>query len=229
MTMSIRGSYVIRAGNNIIRRNNIITLLGESFFLNRAVNNEFDPIKYIVFGNSSIKARKSDYTLGNETVRKRCVSEVNLETKQIILSCSCSAKEILGTTEIGVANDDILISHDVYEAINDSFITDVIDSVEITYTFDLSTAATRSEWKYYTSGDTGNTKNNIYYTTEENTVIGVTEENTMSGYRAVKSLNSLKTTTGAYFHDVNTNTLFIRTTKNDDPNGVGYKIVISTR
>lgn len=227
--MNIKGSYVIRAGNKIIRGNNIITLLGESFFMNRAINNEFDPLKYIVFGNSSIKARKSDYTLGNETVRKRCVSEVNLETKQIILSCSCSAKEILGTTEIGVANDDILISHDVYEAITDSFITDVIDSVEITYTFDLSTAATRSEWKYYTSGDTGNTKNNIYYTTEENTVIGVTEENTMSGYRAVKSLNSLKTTTGAYFHDVNTNTLFIRTTKNDDPNGVGYKIVISTR
>ena len=207
----------------------MITLLGESFFLNRVINNEFTPIEYLVFGNSSIAAMKSDISLGNETVRKKCVCEVNLETKQIILSCSCSAKEILGTTEIGVANDDILISHDVYEAINDSFITDVIDSVEITYTFDLSTAATRSEWKYYTSGDSGNTKRNIYYTTEENTVVGVTEENTMSGYRAVKSLDTLKSTTGAYFHDVNTNTLFIRTTKNDNPNGVGYKIVISTR
>ena len=227
--MNIKGSYVIRAGNKIIRGNNIITLLGESFFMNRAINNEFDPLKYIVFGNSSIKARKSDYTLGNETVRKRCVSEVNLETKQIILSCSCSASEILGTTEIGVANDDILISHDVYAAITSDFITEVIDSVEITYTFDLSTSATKSEWKYYTSGDSGNTKRNIYYTTEENTVVGVTEENTMSGYRAVKSLDSLKSTTGAYFHDVNTNTLFIRTTKNDNPNSVGYKIVISTR
>ena len=52
--MNIKGSYVIRAGNKIIRGNNIITLLGESFFMNRAINNEFDPLKYIVFGNSSI-------------------------------------------------------------------------------------------------------------------------------------------------------------------------------
>lgn len=224
--MSIHGSYVIKAGDKVIRRNNLITLLGESFFMNRAINNEFDPIKYIVFGNSSIKARKSDFSLGNETVRKRCVCEVNLETKQIILYASCSASEILGTTEIGVANDTVLISHDVYEAINSSFITNTVDSVEITYTFDLSTSGTKSDWKYYSSGGSGK---NIYYTTEENTVVGVTEENTMSGYRAVSSIASLKNTTGAYFYDVKTKTLFIRTTKNDNPNAVGYKITVSTR
>lgn len=224
--MNIHGSYTIRVGNKIIRGNNIITLLGESFFMNRAINNEFDPIKYIVFGNSSIKAKKSDFSLGNETVRKRCVCEVNLETKQIRLYCSCSASEIVGTTEIGVANDDVLISHDIYNVIDDSFLTNAVDSVEITYTFDLSTSATRNDWKKYTSGGSDN---NIYYTTEENTVVGVTEENTMSGYRAVSSIASLKTTTGAYFYDVKTNTLFIRTTKNDNPNAVGYKISISTR
>ena len=81
--MNIHGSYIIRAGDKVIRGNNLITLLGESFFMNRAINNEFSPIKYIVFGNSSIKAKKTDYVLGNETVRKRCVCEVNLETKQM--------------------------------------------------------------------------------------------------------------------------------------------------
>ena len=226
--MNINGSYIIRSGSKIIRGNNIITLLGESFFMNRAINNEFNPIKYLVFGNSSIKAKKTDTTLGNETVRKRCVCEVNLETKQIKLYCSCSASEILGTSEIGVANEDILISHDIYKEIDNEFIT-TIDSVEVIYTFDFSTSATKNDWKYYTNGDEGNTKNNIYYTTEENTVVGVTEENTMSGYKAVSSIKSLKSITGAYFYDVATNTLFIRTTKNDNPNAVGYKIVISTR
>lgn len=227
--MNIQGSYVIRIGEKIIRGNNIITLLGESFFMNRAINNEFNPIKYIVFGNSSIKAKKTDYVLGNETVRKRCVCEVNLEAKQIILYCSCSASEILGTTEIGVANDEILISHDVYEAIDTSFITDTIDSVEVTYTFDLSTSATKTDWKYYKSGDVGTTKKNIYYTTEENTVIGVREENTNSGYKAVSSIEELQNRNCAYYYDVATNTLFIRTSKNDNPNGVGYKIIISTK
>ena len=172
---------------------------------------------------------KYDLSLGNETVRKKCVCEVNMETKQIILYCSCTASEILGTTEIGVANDEILISHDIYEAINDEFITNDIDSVEITYTFDLSTSSIRGNWKNYTSINTGNTNYRIYYISEENPVIGVTEENTMSGYMNVSSLNTLKTTKGGYFYDSNTNTLFIRTTRADDPNGVGYKISISTR
>lgn len=227
--MNIKGSYTIRAGDNIIRGNNLITLLGESFFLNRAINNEFNPISYIVLGNSSIQAMKHDLALGNETCRKKCVCEVNLETKQIRLYCSCTASEILGTTEIGVANDEILISHDIYEVIDDDFMTNDIDSVEITYTFDLATSSVRGNWKHYTSINTGNTNYRIYYTTEENTVIGVTEENTRSGYKNVSSLDTLKSTKGGYFYDINTGTLFIRTTKADDPNGLGYKIVISTR
>ena len=230
--INVKGSYVIRAGDNIIRRNNIITLLGESFFLNRAINNEFTPIQYIVFGNSSIQSLKSDIALGNETVRKKCVCEANLETKQIILYCSCTAKEILGTTEIGVANEEILISHDVYEAITDSFITNDIDSVEITYTFDLSTASQRSNWQHYSSIDTTSKKYHIYYTVEENPVVSVSEEvsgvvKSINGYKGLKTLDALKNTTGAYFYNDKTKTLFIRTINNDDPNN--YKILIATR
>ena len=47
--MNIKGSYTIQAGNKIIRGNNIITLLGESFFMNRAINNEFNPQVTVVF------------------------------------------------------------------------------------------------------------------------------------------------------------------------------------
>lgn len=230
--MNINGSYIIKAGRNIIRGNNLITLLGESFFLNRAVNNEFTPISYIVLGNSSIQAIKSDISLGNETVRKKCVCEVDLKTKQILLTCSCTASEILGVTEIGVANDEILISHDVFDAIEDDFITNDIDSVEITYAFDLNTASQRTNWKHYSSIDTTSNKYNIYYTVEENPVVSVSEEvsgvmKSLTGYKGVKSLASLKTTNRAYFYDENTKTLFIRTSNHDDPNN--YKILIATR
>lgn len=221
--MNIKGHYTIKCGEKIIRGNNLITLLGESFFMNRSVNNEFEPIQYIVLGTSSIKATKSDVNLGNETVRKKCVSEVNLNAKQIILYCSCTASEILGISEIGVANNEILISHDVFEAINEEFITDNIDSVEINYTFDLQSASQRTGWQYYTEGDDEEV-NNIYYIVEETTVTGVTEKDSNSGYRSVNSIESLKLYTGAYYYDDITDTLFIRTTKNDDPNG--YKILI---
>lgn len=221
--MNIKGHYTIKCGEKVIRGNNLITLLGESFFMNRSVNNEFEPIQYIVLGTSSIKATKSDVNLGNETVRKKCVSEVNLNAKQIILYCSCTASEILGISEIGVANNEILISHDVFEAINEEFITDNIDSVEINYTFDLQSASQRTGWQYYTEGDDEEV-NNIYYIVEETTVTGVTEKDSNSGYRSVNSIDSLKLYTGAYYYDDITDTLFIRTTKNDDPNG--YKILI---
>ena len=219
--MIITGHYTIKAGNHIIHGDNIITLLGESFFLNRAINNEFNPIKYIVLGNSSIQAKKGDISLGNETVRKRCVSEADLNTKQIVLSCSLTAAEILGTSESGVANDEILISHDIYETITTEDITNSVDSIEITYTFDLSTASQRTNWEVQSQ------TYNIYYTVEENNVVGVSEDDTSSGYKAVSSISELRTNTGAYFYNTATKTLFIRTTKNDDPNN--YKILILTR
>ena len=203
--MNIKGHYTIKCGEKVICGNNLITLLGE------------------VLGTSSIKATKSDVNLGNETVRKKCVSEVNLNAKQIILYCSCTASEILGISEIGVANNEILISHDVFEAINEEFITDNIDSVEINYTFDLQSASQRTGWQYYTEGDDEEV-NNIYYIVEETTVTGVTEKDSNSGYRSVNSIDSLKLYTGAYYYDDITDTLFIRTTKNDDPNN--YKILI---
>lgn len=226
--MNLKGHYKITCGDKTIIGENIITLLGELFFLNRAINNEFNPISYIVLGNSKIRAKKMDTSLGNETIRKRCVCEIDTETKQILLSCKCTAREILGCSEIGVTNGDKLISHDIFEEIDNEFIANS-DSVNILYSFDLYTSATRGEWKQYTLLDTPSNSYNIYYTVEENTVVGVTEENTSSGYVNVSSLEGLTSKTGAYFHDPSSNTLYIRTTRNDNPNNINYKIVISTR
>lgn len=226
--INIKGSYIIKAGDKTYRSDNLITLLGESFFLNRAVNSLFDPIEYIVFGNSNVKAKKSDLSLGRETVRKKCLSQVDIDRKQIILTCSCTADEIINTSEIGVHNGDILISHDNYE-LEDDFISPTVDSVEVTYSFQFIASAIINEWTHYSTIDTQSENYNIYYTTSENLIIGVTEENTQSGYRQVDSINNLKTITGAYYYDMNSKTLYIRTTRNNNPNNDNYEITVQTR
>ena len=223
--MNIQGYYRIRIGDKIIRGHNLITKLGESFFLHRMIDNEFQPIQYIVLGNSNIQAKKTDLALGNETVRKKCVTKADLENKQILLECSCTTKEILNTSEIGVATDNVLISHDIYENINADFIGNNVDTVEIQYIFDLRPLHTRSDWVKYTQINEG-TDYNIYCVLEENFVTGVIEEEA-NGYHAASTLNDLKTRTGAYYYNVSNKMLFVRTIRTDDPNN--YKISIITK
>ena len=225
--INIKGSYILRAGDKTYKSDNLITLLGESFFLNRAVNNLLEPIGYIVFGDSSVKAKKSDIALGNETTRKKCASQVDIERKQILLTCSCTADEIINTSEIGVHNGNVLISHDTYE-LDDDFISPTVDSIEVSYLFQFISSSVISNLEHYTSVDTESDQYNIYYATIENLVIGVSEENTNSGYRAVDNINSLKTLTGAYYYNQNTKTLYIRTTKNNNPNYDNYEISVQT-
>ena len=134
--MKIKGSYIFKQKDKIILEgNNLITLLGESFFMNRAVNQHFEPIKYIMLGSSNARPKKSDVHLGNLTVKKQVASSVDLNNKRIILEATFEAGEVLGTCEIGVANDDVLISHDIYEKMTSSFLEDSIGEVDVTYTF----------------------------------------------------------------------------------------------
>ena len=101
-----------------IQGTNLITLQGESFFLNRWINNEFNTIKYIVLGKGTARPLKSDTKLGRETVRKNCTGKADINTKKLNLTCDVTAREILDTTEIGVTNDEVLISHDVFKKIS---------------------------------------------------------------------------------------------------------------
>lgn len=134
--MKVKGSYVFKVGNKVFRKDNLITLFGESFFLNRMINNAFSPVEYILIGNSSQTPSISDMRLGNETVKKKCFKSVDLDRKEIVLTCNCEVREIENSSEIGVSNGNILISHDVYE-LPEGFITPGVDTVEVRYTFRL--------------------------------------------------------------------------------------------
>lgn len=216
----MRGEYVIKTNKKTYIGHNLITLLGESLFLNRCVNNEFKPIEYIVLGNSSVPAKKSDLTLGNETVRKKAVTSVDLANKRLIFTAQFPVSEVMNTTEIGVSTENVLISHDTY-LLDKDFLDDTIDTVEITYYLELTTSARKTNWELY------NAENHIYYTIEENTVVGVIEEDSQSGYHSLKNLDSLKNHAGAYYYDNQSKALYIRTTKDDNPQN--YTITIQTK
>lgn len=213
--MMLQGHYKITIpiqGKKLtIHKHNIITLLGESFFLNRAIGNELPPIQYICLGNSTNRPRKKDIKLGNETIRKKCVRTVDLDKKLIRLTASFQAKEIQGTKEIGVHNGEILITHDVYNDI-DTLLTATTGEITVDYYIELSSGAIRNtEWTKVSG------KNYTYYLVEPNNVVGVVENNTKSGYLKVKSISDVDKQKATYHYDNVTKNLYIHTSTNLAP------------
>ena len=202
----------------LIQGTNLITLQGESFFLNRWINNEFNTIKYIVLGKSTARPLKSDTKLGRETVRKNCTGKADINTKKLNLTCDVTASEILDTTEIGVTNDEVLISHDVFKKISSTFLGNSTSTIHINYSFTLITGGLRSDWKTANNG--------IYYVYEPNTVVGVVEYNSDSGYTQVKTVDELYP--GSYYYDVNSRNVYVKTlTTVDRPEDL--KMIVQTK
>ena len=211
--MKIHGRYVFKQQDKIILEgNNLITLLGESFFMNRAVNQHFEPIKYIMLGSSNARPKKSDISLGNLTVKKQVTSSVDLSNKKIILKATFEAGEVLGTCEIGVANDDVLISHDIYEKMSSSFLEDSIGEVDVTYSFELTTGSIRKDFNKVAD------KDYTYWIAEPSLVVGVTEKDTNCGLRYVDSIDDVEATVGSYYYSISTKNLYIHTTRSSNPN-----------
>ena len=205
-----------------IFNDNIVTLLGESFFLNRAINDEFNPIQYICLGNSSNHARKKDISLGNEIIRKKCIRTVDLDNRRIKLTASFQAKEISGTREIGVSNGDILITHDVYNDAIDDLLTATTGEITVDYYIELSSGAIRNtEWTPVSG------KTNIYYLVEPHNVVEVIENNTGSGYSQVKDISDVEETKASFYYDPTLKNLYIHTSDNFPPST--KEIIVFTR
>lgn len=201
-----------------ITRHNIITRLGESFFLNRCINDAFNPISYIVVGNGRNIPSKEDISLGNETSRCRCNSTADLDKKCVILTGTFKAKDILGTSEIGVANDKILISHDSYPKFSDESLIGFSGDVNVEYKFQFSTGYERNEFQESST-------EGLYYIYEESPVCGVIEGGD-SGYRKVNNLQELQSIRGAYYYDFESKNLYINPINGDSLN---RELIIQTR
>lgn len=209
----------------LIKKKNLITVTGELFFLNRCINTEFKPMEYIAIGTGITPPSKTDYQLGNETKRNTATKIVDEDNKQLVLKTSFTANELIGATEIGVANDDILISHDVFEEneIKESFVNGVVGVVEVEYYFQFSSSHIRTGWIQHSS----EAYSNIYYIYEQDNIISITDKNN-NGYRKVTTLDSVKDIKGSYFHDVvHTNNLYVHTINDDNPSN--EDLIIQTK
>lgn len=196
--IAIKGKYKIKQyGKVIVAGENLITSLGESFFMNRWCNDGFEPIKYIVFGKGTARPTKSDANLGKLTAKKECSYKVNIREKKVELTCELTPSEALGLSEIGVSNGDFLLSHDLFKAItNEDLVQDNTSSVHIEYDLELSTSAIRSNWEISNRGE------DIYYIYEPSGVENV------SGYIAVTSFEDLDYNN--YFYEYSSKNLYIK-------------------
>lgn len=202
-----------------IKGQNLITFLGESFFINRWINDEFNPIEYIALGNGSKLPQKKDVGLTNETVRKKCTKKVNLKEKTLDLSCQFSATEAINTCEIGVVSGETLISHDVYEKIDETILGNTTSLINLTYSFVLETGGFRNRWEESTKY-TG-----AYYLTEPNEVIGVINASNKLGFEKKIAPESL--TDNSFYYDSTSQTLYVKTSNNSKP--TTNQLIIQTR
>lgn len=247
MNINIRGEYTFTQNNKIILTgHNLITLLGESFFMNRWCNDYFTPLDYICLGTSKIPAEKKDTKLGNETIRKKCSKDVNLRKKVIHLKATFTSDEIKNTTEIGVSNDKLLISHDIYEPIDEYFLSNDegnYSDITVDYKFVIETGSIHTKWiltqitrnVYNENGEPVLDENNkpvvekvpnVYYRTEHDLVVGVLEEKSGNGYTQVYSFDDL--TNGTYYYDKINQNIYIIHSNLENPNTT-KDIIVKTR
>lgn len=220
--MRIKGHYCFKQDGEILfEGDNLITLLGESFFLNRAINNQFEPIQYIVLGTGSTRPKKTDIELSYLTAKKKVSTSVDLNSKQIILNATFEANEVINTSEIGVSNDDVLISHDIFNRIGADFLNNSIGKVDVEYTFKLTTGAVRKDFIKSDNYDY------VYWIAEPTQVVGVSEEDTQSGYRNVGSIADVESNAASYYYSRDTKNLYVHTSNNNNPNLMN--IIIETK
>lgn len=199
----------------------MITLLGESFLMNSLINNKLQPIHYIAVGKGTARPTKKDTKLSKQTLVKPCNSRVDSNTKKLILSAKFEARELLGTSEIGILTaENILITHDIYEPLTDDLIGNDTTSIQLEYNLEFTTGTIRSQWQTSTTGEY------ILYTYEPNAVISVLEKNTGNGYVRVNELSDLLTRNGAYYHDLTSRNLYIRTTMDNTISNINEMTII---
>ena len=221
--INITGEYTFKQDDKVILKgHNLITLIGESFFMNRWINDEFSPITKILLGKGTARPRKTDTKLSKLSITKDVKTTADLVNRRLTLTADFTASEVLNTTEIGVSNGDILISHDIYEQISEDMLqNDTTSTVHLTYNFNLTTGGLRSSWKP-TKDDTS-----IYYVYEPANVVGVIEASSNKAYSRKGSVEELTGVDGSYYYSVSSKNLYINPFKEEITDD--DEIIVQTR
>lgn len=221
--INIKGEYSFHQGDRLILHGeNLITLIGESFFMNRWINDEFTPITKILLGKGTGRPRKTDTKLGKLSLTKDVKGKVDLTNKRLTLTVDLTASEVLGTSEIGVSNGDVLISRDIYEKISEDVLQqDTTSMIHLTYNFNLTTGGLRSNWKQ------SKEDSSIYYIYEPANVTGVIEVDSGNGYVRRASIDEIKDAEGTYYYSTSSKNLYINPATDGDVND--EKIIVQTK
>lgn len=243
MNLNIKGEYYIKVPivsmflneMMVIDGTNIITTLGESFFLRRCIDDTLNPMEYIVIGNDTTMPLKTDLKLGNETKRAPTVKTVDTESGTLTLTANFTKSDIVGITEIGVCNigastnEEILISHDTfYETVlTEDFLGGVINTIQVDYIFNFSTSQLKSGWSKASGYD------NVYYVYEPNNVVSIMDNTGGYGLRNLNSISAVENTKGSFFYDsLKTSNIYIHLYHNDgevSPNPNSHEIIVQNK
>lgn len=240
MNLNIKGEYyfkipIISMFLNemvVIKGTNLITTLGESFFLRRCIDDTLNPMEYIVIGNDTTIPLKTDLKLGNETKRANTTKSVDTANGTLTLTANFTKSDIVGITEIGVCNistntnEEILISHDTFQetVLSDDFLGSVVNTIQVDYIFKFSTSQIKSGWSK-ASGYT-----NVYYVYEPNSIISIMDNTGGYGLRNLNSISAVESSKGSFFYDsLKTNNIYIHLYHNDNevsPNPNTREIIV---
>ena len=232
MTFNIIGEYCFKIPittmfiNEVIevKHRNLITMLGEFFFLRRCIDDLYNPIQYICIGNGVSSPQKGDTKLGNETKRDTCIKDVDTDNKRLQLITSFESEDLIGASEIGVlttnlSGEEILISHDVFNDVilNENFFNGVKGLITVEYSFYFSTSQIKTGWSQYAKDK------NVYWVYEPNEVVKVYDSTTNYGLRRVSSITEVKDYVNSYYYDsTKTNNLYVHLYHKSDPDKVVY-------
>ena len=214
MNLEVHGEYTFKDENGkiLLHKSNLITNIGEEYFLERWITNTSDILNVVSVGKGSNPPNKNDTDLQLTFARTTPNKSIDYVNNQIILEASFKASSINKTTEIGVFTNGKtprLLSRDVHEPISipaDSNIT-------IEYTFTIGNSMIKTEWAKYKTEYA-----NVYTTTEPNEVLGVEEKDTGSGYVKVHGLDNVNLNDASYYWSSTNKALYIHTSDNDTPN-----------
>lgn len=206
---TIIGEYIIKADNKtLIHKNNLITTEGTKYILQRLINNRTDYINEIAIGEGGGIANKNDTSLNKIRTTTSINSTVDTSNQELRLTGTFETTTASNINEIGVRTTlEKLITHDTFEDLT----LPANSSIAITYTFKLGISNITDDW---TSSDD---YDNVYYTYDNQTVLGVEETDTQNGYKIEETINDVNENIASFYYNSENGILYIHTSDNQTP------------
>ena len=209
---TIIGEYTIKdntTNKTLLHKNNLITTEGVKFILQRLINNRQDYINDIAVGEGGGIANKNDTSLNQIRTATSINTTVDTTNQELRLTGTFETTTASQINEIGVRTTlEKLITHDTFENLT----LPANSSIAITYTFKLGISNITDDWTVTDE------YNNVYYTYDNQTILGVEETDTQNGYKLEESISDVNDTPASFYYNTTNGILYIHTSDSQNPN-----------